>query len=266
MAEVYPTDSELMDMISEAETGVEFIPTGTAPYFIHFRKLLHRLLLATKRANDLRVYDEGGLTFGVKPGKFWYDKTLHDFAGVSGVDLASNQASIFIYMDWRGDLVTDEYVSFPDMEAEVHIRLAIISTSGDDITSITDCRDHHSISTPTLNGIPSQNSKVVAYHDDDYALQHAETGSVHTNLIATGPIRFILPGSVMEGTEYTFVVCSMNVLEIDPIGLNLRVWPNGGISQHTISSDVVGSHVTLISDGTGNWLPTSMSDNWIDNP
>jgi len=66
MAETYPADNELLDIISDTETGVEYIPTGTAPYYLHFRKLLYRLLLATKRSNDLRVFDEGNLGIGVK--------------------------------------------------------------------------------------------------------------------------------------------------------------------------------------------------------
>ena len=65
MTEVYPSDSELLNMQSDTETGVEYIPTGTAPYYLHFRKLLFRLLLASRRANDLRVFDEGGLDIGV---------------------------------------------------------------------------------------------------------------------------------------------------------------------------------------------------------
>ena len=39
MAEVYPTDNELLNIVSETETGVEYIPTGTAPYYLQFRKL-----------------------------------------------------------------------------------------------------------------------------------------------------------------------------------------------------------------------------------
>jgi hypothetical protein len=71
MAEVHPSDNTLLNMQSDSETGVEYIPTGTAPYYLQFRKLLYRLLLAARRANDLRVYDEGGLDIGVKSGKFW---------------------------------------------------------------------------------------------------------------------------------------------------------------------------------------------------
>ena len=48
MAEVYPSDNALLNIQTDAETGVEYIPTGTAPYYLHFRKLLYRLLLATR--------------------------------------------------------------------------------------------------------------------------------------------------------------------------------------------------------------------------
>ena len=40
MAEVYPSDNELLNMQSDNETGVEYIATGTAPYYLEFRKML----------------------------------------------------------------------------------------------------------------------------------------------------------------------------------------------------------------------------------
>lgn len=99
MAEVYPSDSELVNIQSDTETGVEYIPTGTAPYYIQFRKLLYRLLLASRRANDLRVYDESGLDIGVKPGKFWFAAQLISYAGSSGNALADDKQNIYIYLD-----------------------------------------------------------------------------------------------------------------------------------------------------------------------
>ncbi len=115
MAEVYPSDSELLNIISDGGTGVEYIPTGTAPYYLHFRKLLYRLLLATQRANDLRVFDEGGLDIGVKAGKFWNGTSLVSFAGSSGNTLADDKASVFVYLDSAGNLVINEYTAWPDM-------------------------------------------------------------------------------------------------------------------------------------------------------
>ena len=142
MAEVYPSDNSLLNLVSESETGVEYIETGKAPYYLEFRKLLHRLLLATRRANDLRVFDEGELSVGVKGGKFWDGGTLRNYADSTGHTLADDKASIYVYLDAEGNLVTDEYTGWPGVTTN-HIRLAVVTTSGGDITSIVDARDHH---------------------------------------------------------------------------------------------------------------------------
>ena len=101
---------------------------------------MYRLLLATRRANDLRVYDEGGLDIGVKPGKFWAGTQQVNYAGSSGNTLADDKANIYVYLTSAGVLVTNEYSGFPDMATTPHIRLAIVTTSDGDITSIEDCR------------------------------------------------------------------------------------------------------------------------------
>jgi len=137
MAEVYPSDNELLNIQSDSESGVEYIETGTSPYYLQFRKLLYRLLLAVKRANDLRVYDEGGLDIGVKSGKFWLGTEPVSYGGSSGNTLADDKENIYVYLDSAGNLVTNEYSSFPDMASTPHIRLATVSTSGGDIESIS---------------------------------------------------------------------------------------------------------------------------------
>jgi len=88
MAEVYPSNNDLLNIQSDSETGVEYIATGQSPYYLHFRKLLYRLLLASKRANDLCVFDESGLDIGVKSGKFWIGTDLISYPGSSGNTLA----------------------------------------------------------------------------------------------------------------------------------------------------------------------------------
>jgi len=140
MAEVYPSDNELLNLQTDGETGVEYIATGQSPYYVQFRKLLYRLLLATGRANDLRVYDEGGLDIGVKPGKFVTGTQQVNYAGSSGNALADDRANIYVYLTSAGVLVTNEYSGFPDMATTPHIRLAMVTTSDGDITSIEDCR------------------------------------------------------------------------------------------------------------------------------
>jgi len=148
MAEVYPSDNELLNIANDMETGVEYITTGKAPYYLEFRKLLYRLLLAMKRANDLRVFDEGGLDIGVKSGKFWFGTTLVNYTGSSGNTLADDKANIYIYLDSQGNLVANEYNGFPNMQTTPHLRLAVITTSSGDITSITDARGHHNFYVP----------------------------------------------------------------------------------------------------------------------
>ncbi|MCJ7692848.1 MAG: hypothetical protein MUO22_05480, partial [Sedimentisphaerales bacterium] len=95
MAEVYPPDNDLLNLQSDSETGVEYIPTGTSPYYLQFRKLLYRLLLACKHSNDLRVYDEGGLDIGVKSGKFWLGTELVNYNSSTGNALADDKANIY---------------------------------------------------------------------------------------------------------------------------------------------------------------------------
>ena len=190
MAEVYPSDNELLNIQSEDETGVEYIPTGTAPYYLHFRKLLHRLLLATRRANDLRAYDEGGLDIGVKAGKFWLGTQLVSYPGSSSNTLADDKSSVYVYLDSSGSLVTNEYSDFPDMAVTPHVRLAIVGTSGDDIDSITDCRAGHNVVVPyEAGGI----KKTIEAHTGDDTLAEAESGSIHSNLGATGAVTLTLP-------------------------------------------------------------------------
>lgn len=148
MAEVYPSDNDLLNIISDIDTGVEYIPIGTAPYYLQFRKLLYRLLLATKKANELRVYEEGGLDIGVKPGSFWYGTTTVNYTGSSGNTLADDRPSIYIYLNSSGTLITDEYSAFPDMATTPHIRLAVVTTSSGEITSVVDCRGGHGFVIP----------------------------------------------------------------------------------------------------------------------
>ena len=113
MAEVYPSDNELLNLQTDSETGVEYIPTGTSPYYLQFRKLLYRLLLAARRANDLRVCDEGGLDIGVKGGKFWLGTELINYNGSSGNTLADDKDNIYVYLDSDGNLVIRSLMACP---------------------------------------------------------------------------------------------------------------------------------------------------------
>ncbi len=260
MAEVYPSDNELLNMQSDSETGVEYIPTGTAPYYLHFRKLLYRLLLAAQRANDLRVYDEGGLDVGVKPGKFWLGTVLVSYTGSTGNTLADDKASIYIYLNSSGTLVTNEYSSFPDMAATPHIRLAQVSTSSGDIDSIIDCRAGHNISMPYgAGGI----KKTIEAHTADDTLAVTESGSVHTNLGASTTVTLTLPASAPSGTVLSFAVQAAQQLRIDPGTAAIRD-DSGQTADKYKSASSIGAALTVITESAGNWATIAKNGTWTE--
>jgi len=260
MAEVYPSDNELLNMQSESETGIEYIPTGTAPYYLHFRKLLYRLLLAARRANDLRVYDEGGLDVGVKPGKFWLGTVLISYAGSTGNTLADDKANIYIYLNSSGTLVTNEYSNFPDMAATPHIRLAQVCTSGGDIDSITDCRTGHNIALPyAAGGI----KKTIEAHTADDTLTAAESGSAHTNLGASATVTLSLPASAPVGTVFSLAVQAAQQLRIDPGTAAIRD-DSGQTADKYKSAGTIGASLKVIADSAGNWATIAKNGTWTE--
>ncbi|HIJ53454.1 MAG TPA: hypothetical protein HPP66_09920 [Planctomycetes bacterium] len=260
MAEVYPSDNELLNIQSDVETGVEYIPTGTSPYYLQFRKLLYRLLLAARRANDLRVYDEGGLDIGVKDGKFWLGTEMVSYDGSSGNTLGDDKADIYVYLDSAGNLVTDEYSSFPNMATTPHIRLAIVSTSDGDIESITDCRVGHNFVMPYEAGGVKKTNEV---HIADDTLTVEESGSVHTNLGATGTITLTLPASAPEGTEFTFAVQAAQELRVDPGTAAIRD-DSGLTADKYKTADAIGECLTLVADSNGDWATIAKHGMWTE--
>ncbi len=260
MAEVYPSDNMLLNIQSDNETGVEYIPTGTSPYYLHFRKLLYRLILATKRANDLRVYDEGGLDIGVKEGKFWLGTELISYNGSSGNTLADDKQNIYLYLDSSGTLVTDEYSNFPDMAAEPHIRLAIVTTSSGEKTSIVDCRAGHNIVVPYGAGGVKRD---IEAHTSDDVLAVVESSSIHTNLGATGTVTLTLPASAPEGTVFTFAVQAAQELRIDPGTAAIRD-SSGQTADKYKSTDVIGGCLTIVADSNGDWATIAKNGTWME--
>lgn len=260
MAEVYPSDNTLLNIQFDDETGIEYIPTGTSPYYLHFRKLLYRLILAVKRANDLRVYDEGGLDIGVKEGKFWLGTELISYNGSSGSTLADDKQNIYLYLDSSGTLVTNEYSSFPNMVTKPHIRLAIVTTSDGDINSVTDCRMGHNVVVPYgAGGV----KKTIEAHTSDDILTAAESGSVHTNLGATGTVVLTLPTSAPEGTIFTFAIQKAQELQIDPSAAAIRD-DSGQSAGKYKSADVIGGCITIVADSNGNWTTIAKNGTWTE--
>ena len=259
MSEVYPGDNELLNILSDVETGVEYIPTGTAPYYLHFRKLLHRLLLSCRRGNDLRLFDEGGLSIGVKPVKYWVGNSLISYAGASGVTLADDKAAVYVYLDSSGTLVTNEYAAFPDMSLDKHVRLAVVTTSNGDITSISDARDHHSIAMP---GVGSGASLTIVNHTADATLTEGQSGMVHTNRGATGMVTLTLPANPTEGITFRFAVQEVQSLVVDPGTATIRDDSGQTAGKHKWAN-AIGECIEFVADSNGDWLTISKRGTWL---
>lgn len=258
MGEVYPSDNTLLNLQTDAESGVEYIPTGAAPYYLHFRKLLYRLLLATHRANDLRVFDEGGLDVGVKAGTFWLGTTPISYAGSTGNTLADDKAAIYLYLTADGTLVADEYDSFPDMATTPHVRLAVAVTSAGAIVSIADCRTGHNCIVPHgAGGV----RKIIEAHTSDDALAAVESGSVHTNLGATGTVTLTLPADPSQGTQFSFAVQAAQEMRIAPGTAAIRDG-SGQTAGKYKSAGAIGAALTLVADANGDWATIAKNGTW----
>lgn len=260
MAEVYPSDNTLLNIESDSETGVEFIATGQSPYYLQFRKLLYRLLLATKRGNDLRVYDEGNLDVGIKAGKFWLGTTLVSYNGSTGNTIADDKANIYIYLDSSGTVVVNEYSSFPSMATTPHVRLAVVTTSDGDIDSITDFRQGCDFVMPyEAGGV----KKAIEAHASDDTLTEAESGSVHSNLGATGAVTLTLPGSASEGTVFTFAVQAAQELRIDPGAATIRDDSGATVDKYK-AAGAIGGCLMVVADSNSDWVTIAKNGTWTE--
>lgn len=147
MSEQYPDDAVLLGLTTDPDTGVEYIPTGQSPYVLHFRRMLQRLLLATKRANDLRVYAQGDTTIGVRAGRGAINGQPITFAGVSGVTLALSQTH-HIWLDSLGSI--QQSTSGLPSDRSTFLPLAEVAVGAERIETIIDLRGEAIYSTPGL--------------------------------------------------------------------------------------------------------------------
>lgn len=128
MSELYPSDAALnaLSGTSDGEQEVPYVPIGQAPYYTSFYRMQQRLLNVARRAGDFRVYKDGDLTFGVRPGRFSDGGAAAAFAGASARALTNNAVNS-IYLT-AGGQVTVCTTGFPSPSATPHLRLATIAT------------------------------------------------------------------------------------------------------------------------------------------
>jgi hypothetical protein len=145
MSELFPDDAALLALTEDVETGVPYIPTGLSPYYVEFRRLLHRLLRASGRANDLRVYQDGPTTIGVRGGRCLIGGHPVVFEGVDGIVMPS-QAVTFVWLDESGAVQTGG--AFPAARS-TFVPLAEVVTEGATIAAVVDRRGEAFLHVPS---------------------------------------------------------------------------------------------------------------------
>jgi len=137
MPETYPDDATLLVQDEDAATGVPYIPTGVSPYFLQYRRMLHRLLRASERANDLRVYPAGGRMVGVRGGRCFVGAQSRSIAAVEPIELDADTTT-HLYIDDLGAVQAN--TNGLPADRATYIPLAEATTDADRVTSLTDLR------------------------------------------------------------------------------------------------------------------------------
>ena len=88
-----------------------------------------------------------------------------------------------------------------------------------------------------------------------------ESGSVHTNLGATGTVTLTLPASASAGTVFIFAVQAAYELRIDPGTAAIRD-DSGQTADKCKSADAIGECITLVADSNGDWDTIAKHGTW----
>lgn len=127
---------------TDADCAAVYPAIGEAAYHNTAARMLQRIMsLAKMPGNSLRVYKDGDLTFGVRPGKYYNGDSLITYAGATAQTL-TDDATNYIYLAATGTL-TKNTSGFPTPSVTPHIPLATVATASGVYlyTAITDCRD-----------------------------------------------------------------------------------------------------------------------------
>lgn len=130
-----------------------------------------------------------------------------------------------------------------DVENGNPVGIALEAASGDG-SVIEVLREAYPVQTVTIE-----------HHTADDTLTAEESGSVHTNLGASGAITFTLPQSVGAGVVFRFNAMAAQELRVDP-GAAGAIYISGAkqTDNKYISFDDEAECVVLTSDGNGDWI------------
>lgn len=150
MAEQFPEDHALLALTEDAETGVPYIPTGQSPYYLAFRRLVQRAMLVAQRANDLRVYEAGGLEVGVRAGRCRIEEQDLWVSSIDSMTLTPDSVT-HLWVNAAG-LVQTGTSGLPMPRSSI-LPLAEVTTDSAGVTSLVDLRGLTFLQTPSPGAI-----------------------------------------------------------------------------------------------------------------
>lgn len=113
-----------------------------------------------------------------------------------------------------------------------------------------------------INWLLSARPAIEAHTADD-TLKENESGSVHTNLGATGAVTITLPASPTKGIHFKFAVQAAQELRIDPQTATIRD-DSGQTADKYKTANAIGECIHLVADVNGDWVTISKYGTWTE--
>jgi len=233
MTELSLTDAEANALhgATDSDTDFKYHSPGDASYFTEGQRQRHRLLtLAKAISNSLRVYRDGALTFGVRPGSAGDGDTTYAYAGSAGNAL-TDDATNYIYLTASdlaaGNTVSVNTTGLPLQSQTPHIPLAEIVTSagGYGCDDITDLRSASALVLQSAMTAANANTLVAGAASNADALHiHGLAGLALDALVYLGHLE-VGAHDDADGTG-TATAQLANPNDTEPIAANvrMRVW------------------------------------------
>jgi hypothetical protein len=105
--------------------------------------------------------------------------------------------------------------------------------------------------------------ETIEAHTSDDTLTTAESGSVQSNLGATGTVTLTLPASAPAGTIFSFAVQAAYELRIDPGTATIRD-DSGQTAYKYKSANAIGECLSIVADSNGDWATIAKNGTWTE--
>jgi hypothetical protein len=91
------TAADALSGTTDNQTDLVYPAIGESTYYTTIYRLVHRLLTVAKAANAFRLYKDGTLTCGVRPGRCTRGTTVYNYAG-TGAQALTNDAVNYLWL------------------------------------------------------------------------------------------------------------------------------------------------------------------------